>query len=175
MDGVAKLVFVSVVIEADDSPAPSLWSFLLWSPLPPPLVLGNSFSNFLHSILPNLWMSAPFLLRHSYYSWSRSQEGCTCHRLPLLSQRIDCLAGLCHVFTFNFISKQIKIEIKKTPCGEKSPRCKVSKKNFRFDESTVPKMRPLGFKCQYNFLTRIVVSELSIIFFDEVLLFTFFS
>ena len=44
VDDVAKLVFVSVVIEAEDSPAPALLSCLLSSSLPPPLVLGNSLS-----------------------------------------------------------------------------------------------------------------------------------
>ena len=42
VDGVAKPVFVSVVVEADDSPT---LSSLLSPPLPPPVVLGNSLSN----------------------------------------------------------------------------------------------------------------------------------
>ena len=38
-------ICISCCREADDSPAPTLWSSLLLSPLSPPLVLGNSFSN----------------------------------------------------------------------------------------------------------------------------------
>ena len=41
------------------------------------------------------------------------------------------------MLTFNFISKQAKIESRKTPRGEKSPRYEVSENNFRFYESTV--------------------------------------
>ena len=41
------------------------------------------------------------------------------------------------MFTFNFISKQVNIEIGKIPRGEKSPRFEVSENNFRFDESTL--------------------------------------
>ena len=42
VDGVAKLVFVSGSVEADDSPAPTLWSSLLSASLPPHFLLGNS-------------------------------------------------------------------------------------------------------------------------------------
>ena len=45
VDGATKLVFVSYVVEADDSPVPTLWSFLLSPPLPTLLILGNSISN----------------------------------------------------------------------------------------------------------------------------------
>ena len=45
VDGVAKLVFVSVVVKADNSPAPTLWSSLLSPTLLPALVPGNSLSN----------------------------------------------------------------------------------------------------------------------------------
>ena len=37
VDCVAKLVLVSIVAEADDSPTPTLWSSLLSPPLPSPL------------------------------------------------------------------------------------------------------------------------------------------
>ena len=56
----------------------------------------------------------------------------------LQSQQIDCLAGLCCLFTFNFIGNQVKIESGKTPRGEKSPRYEVSENYFRFDESSIP-------------------------------------
>ena len=39
------LEFVSIVVEADDSPAPTLWTSLFSSLLSLPLVLGDSFSN----------------------------------------------------------------------------------------------------------------------------------
>ena len=44
VDGVGKLLFVTAVVEADDSSAPTLWTSLLSSPLPPSLVLGNCLS-----------------------------------------------------------------------------------------------------------------------------------
>ena len=47
VDGVAKGVFLSVVVEADDSSAPTLRSSLLSPPLSPPLLLGNSLSRIL--------------------------------------------------------------------------------------------------------------------------------
>ena len=44
VDGVATLVFLSVVVEAGDSSAPTQRSSLLSPPLLPPLVLENSLS-----------------------------------------------------------------------------------------------------------------------------------
>ena len=49
----------------------------------------------------------------------------------------DCLAGLCHVVTFIFISKQAKIVSRKTPRGKESRRYEVSESNLRFDESAI--------------------------------------
>ena len=43
---VANLVFVSVVLEADDSLAPTLYISLLLPPLPPSLILWDSLPNF---------------------------------------------------------------------------------------------------------------------------------
>ena len=42
-ESIAKLIFVAVVIEVEDSPAPTLWSSLLSPPIPPPLALGKFF------------------------------------------------------------------------------------------------------------------------------------
>ena len=109
-------------------------------------------------------MTSLFLLGHSHYSWFHLRERCTGHRLSLLFKQTDCLAGLCCIFIFNFVSKQVKIEGGKTPHGKKSLRYEVSENNFRFDESTFPYNCPINFKCQYCFLTSVVVSELSIIF-----------
>ena len=61
---------------------------------------------------------------------------CTGHRLSLLPKQIDCLAGLCRVYTFSFINKRVKIETGETPRGEKLPRYEISE-SFCFDESTV--------------------------------------
>ena len=41
------------------------------------------------------------------------------------------------MFTFNFVSKQVKIESEETPRDKKLPRYEVSENNFHFDESTV--------------------------------------
>ena len=45
VDGVAKPVVVSVVVEADDSHASTLWKSLLFPNLPQLLVLGSRLSN----------------------------------------------------------------------------------------------------------------------------------
>ena len=45
VDCVAKLVLFVSVVDADDSPAPTLRSSLLSSLLPPTLILGNSLPN----------------------------------------------------------------------------------------------------------------------------------
>ena len=74
------------------------------------------------------------------------------------------------MFTFHFISKQVKIKSGKTPRGKKLPRYKIFEKNFHFDESTVPLKRLIGFECQYCFLTS-AVSYVSTIFFDKGFLF----
>ena len=39
---------------------------------------------------------------------------------------------------FVSVSKQVKIESRKTQSDEESPRNEVSENNFRFDESTMP-------------------------------------
>ena len=70
--------------------------------------------------------------------------------------KIDSLAGLHLVFTFNFISKQVKTESGKITRGEKSPRSEISENNFRFDGSTVLLKRHVNFKCQYRFLNSVV-------------------
>ena len=72
--------------------------------------------------------------------------------------RTYCLAGLCRVFTFNFISKSVKIKSWKILRGEKLLRYEGSEKNFLFDETTIPKKHPINFKCQYRYLTSVTVS-----------------
>ena len=135
---VAKLVGV----EADDSPAPTLWRSLLSLPLLywgtfEQMVAGrfSSINHFdvlqIYKWLHNFFWGI-FTIHDSVYERDTLATGC------LLCQRIDCLAGFCRVFTFNFIRKQVKIESWKAPRGEKSPKYEVSENNFRFDESIVP-------------------------------------
>ena len=86
---------------------------------------------------------SPYLVRMRENAWRTTPETgtfyaveCTGHRLSLLPKQIDCLAGLCRVYTFSFINKQVKIETGETPRGEKLPRYEISE-SFCFDESTV--------------------------------------
>ena len=69
------------------------------------------------------------------------------------------------VFTFNFISKQVKIESGKTQRGERSRRYEVSENNFRFDESISHKSGLLVLNVNIVFLTSVVVSWPSVVFF----------
>ena len=94
---------------------------------PPSTSLGDSLPN--SCVTDGCWFSSisPFVmfsksinnslslfLGHSHYFWFKSNAvatGCLCW----LSEYNDCVAGLCCVFTFNFISKQPQIESRKTP------------------------------------------------------------
>ena len=94
---------------------------------PPSTSLGNSLPN--SCVKDGCWFSSisPFVmfsksinnslslfLGHSHYFLFKSNAvatGCLCW----LSEYNDCVAGLCCVFTFNFISKQPKMESRKTP------------------------------------------------------------
>ena len=49
---------------------------------------------------------------------------------------------------------------------------KISKINLYFDERTIPSKRPINFKCQYRFSTSVVISYLSIIFFQLSIVFS---
>ena len=116
VDGVEELVFVSVVVEADDLPAPTLWNYLLLLPLSPPLALENSLSNscwtdgcwfFIHQPFWYVYTCLYYFfwgiltIHDSAYERDALNTGC----LYCLNKLIDCFAGLCRVFTFNFVSK----------------------------------------------------------------------
>ena len=62
-------ISISWCREADNSPAPTWWSSLLSSPLPPPLVFGNSFSNFCYGCLSSFISSFAILAKSINDFW----------------------------------------------------------------------------------------------------------
>ena len=71
LDHVAKLVLFVSVVEADDSPAPTLGSSLLSPLLPPPLILRSSRPN--SCVTDSYWFSS---ISH-FAMFTKSINGCT--------------------------------------------------------------------------------------------------
>ena len=71
VDHVAKLALFVSVVEADDSPAPTLRSSLLSPLLPLPLILGNSLPNF--CVTDGYWFSS---ISH-FAIFTKSVSDCT--------------------------------------------------------------------------------------------------
>ena len=71
LDHVAKLVLFVSVVEADDSPAPTLGSSLLSPLLPPPLILRSSLPN--SCVTDSYWFSS---ISH-FAMFTKSINGCT--------------------------------------------------------------------------------------------------
>ena len=148
VNGVAKLVFVSAVAETDDSTPPTYEALCFHLTYLHLFYWGTVFLN-----LAGWWLSSisPFAtFARSINDFTISFEAFSLFMIPFrrgiihwelavfIVLSIHCLAGLCCVFTVNFISKEVKIESGKTPFGQKSPRCKVFENNFCFDDCTVP-------------------------------------
>ena len=148
VDGVAKLVFVSAVAETDDSAAPTYEALCFHLTYLHLFYWETAFLN-----LAGCWLSSisPFAtFARSINDFTISFEAFSLFMIPFrrgiihwelavfIVLSIHCLAGLCCVFTVNFISKKVKIESGKTPLGQKSPRWKVFENNFCFDDCTVP-------------------------------------
>ena len=153
-DGVAELVFVSVVLEADLSPASTLKSSLLSPPLPPPLVLGNGLSYSCWTDGCRFLSISPFaMFAKSINDFTISFGAFSLFMIPItrrmhwplavftvLTNWLLGIFGLLWHICLPSISlaSKSKIESRKNPRSEKSPRYEVSENNFRFNESTVP-------------------------------------
>ena len=127
VNGVAKLVFVSVAVEADGSPAPTLWSSLLSAPLPRPFLLGCNLSNSCSTDscwFPSIRLFAMFAKStNDYFFWNiLNINNFSYDRNILTSACLCCLP--------NWLLR--RFALRETPRGKKSPRHEVSETNFRF-------------------------------------------
>ena len=103
-------------LEADGSPAPTLWSSLLSPPFPPPLVLGNSLSNSCST--DSCWFSSIITFAMFAISINDFTTSFGVFSLSIISftREMHWPAAVFTVLTNWMLRKFVSPE---TPCGEK--------------------------------------------------------